>query len=83
MPYFLNYLPSATNGLADAWLNAADRDAVRIASHVIDQLLRQAPLSVGIAVGPDRIFNVGPLVVTFRVSPPDRRVDVLEITLRS
>jgi plasmid stabilization system protein ParE len=77
MRFAVTWTPSAEQDLADLWLNASDRDAVRAAADEIDARLQRNPLHEGQArANPTRILHVPPLAVLFDVSVPDRLVNV-------
>jgi hypothetical protein len=69
----------AMNHLTEIWLRAADRNAVSLASHVVDQTLGQSPELAGEEFYGDRLFDFAPLSVIYRVSEPDCLVTVLQV----
>jgi len=72
--------PTATDELAEIWLNAQDRAAVTASANQIDRSLRSDPATVGESrSGNRRIVFVPPLGVDFEVHELDRRVDVLRV----
>ncbi len=79
MKYMVTWTRNAQNDLADIWMNAADRPAVRDAAHRIDRALERRPENLGQVVGDDRIYADAPLAVTFSVSPDDCRVKVWQV----
>jgi hypothetical protein len=50
------------------------------AANLIDRSLRISPLSYGVVHGTSRVLNISPLEIDFRVSPPDRLVEVLRVS---
>ncbi len=66
MRFTVTWHPSAEEELAAIWLQAADREAVTQAAHVIDQLLSSDPLTQGEDFYGDRILVALPLAVTLR-----------------
>jgi hypothetical protein len=70
----------ATNELSDIWVNTLDRQEVSRASDTIDRGLRQDPLHWGTDEGPHRSWTVGPLTVTYTVSPDDCMVEIMHYT---
>jgi plasmid stabilization system protein ParE len=80
MRYTVHWTPAAERDLADVWLNAADRNAVTSASHVIDLLLAQDPDQQGeVCFDTVRTLVVSPLGVDFEVIEDDRIVYVLTV----
>jgi plasmid stabilization system protein ParE len=79
MKYMVTWTRNAQNDLADIWMNAADRQAVRDAANRIDRALERNPETLGHPLGDDRVYADAPLAVTFSVSPPDRRVWVWQV----
>lgn len=74
--------PRAEKALAQLWLAAADRQAITIAAHSIDQQLRRDPNSIGESrTGATRILIVEPLAVLYEVIDDDRRAFVLSTWL--
>jgi hypothetical protein len=77
MKFTVVYLPSAENQLAELWLAADDKDAVRTAADEIDRLLSQRPQDVGEArVSNLRILIHEPIAVLYDVRDSDRLVKV-------
>jgi plasmid stabilization system protein ParE len=77
MKFTVVYLPSAEDQLAELWLSAEDRDAVREAADEIDRLLGQHPQDVGEArVSNLRILVRQPIAVLYDVRPDDQLVKV-------
>jgi hypothetical protein len=66
----------AEDQLAELWVNATDRNAVTLAQHQIDQLLRVDPDTQGAAFFGDRILVVAPLTVVFSINVMDMQVVV-------
>jgi mRNA-degrading endonuclease RelE of RelBE toxin-antitoxin system len=80
MTYTVTWKPRADRELAELWLQAPDRNLVAHAVHQIDTNLRTRPLEVGESrEGTFRILCILPLVVGYRVSEPDRLVEVVRI----
>ena len=79
MSFYVSYVASAQNQLAQIWMDAVDRAAVTRASRRIDQLLRSQPLSVGDELGSYRRLEVTPLEVIYTVSPDDCLVQVWRV----
>jgi hypothetical protein len=83
MKYTVTYTPLAEFQLTDIWLRATHRQDVTDASRDIDRALAQNAEQTG---EPDengwRILAVPPLVVTFKVSEPDRTVTMLSVRYR-
>jgi hypothetical protein len=66
--------------LADAWLQASDRNAVTTASSEIDHRLERNPTNEGESrPAGRRILIVRPLAVIYRVDEPNREVHVLRL----
>lgn len=78
MNYRVTWQRAAKNDLADIWLNAADQNAVTVASAEIDRLLSDNPLQVGSAMRSSihRRLGVSPLGVLYEVIEDDKRVVV-------
>ncbi len=72
--------PGPTNELSEIWINAADRQEVTRAADTIDRGLRQDPFRPGDDEGDHRSWTVGPLTVTYTVSPDDCMVEILHYT---
>jgi hypothetical protein len=79
MLFTVVWLESAQKELARIWVQAADRNSVTKASHLIDRWLRRSPLTVGRAHGTKSQFLVPPLQVIYTVSPDDCLVRVLQV----
>ena len=62
------------------WLQAADRDAVKRAADEIERILKFSPLAHGFDYGEYRSLTVGPLRVTYAISPADCLVTILQYT---
>jgi hypothetical protein len=74
------WVSEAEEELAAIWLNAADRNVITVAAHLIDSVLRGNPEASGESRGDGRrIFLEPPLGETFVVSPQDRKDFVLTI----
>jgi hypothetical protein len=81
MSYGVEYQAAAHADLADAWLRAADKQAVNNASFLIDQLLASVPDRAGAAHGVFRRLSLPPLEVPYRVFPGTSLVRVFRIEL--
>jgi hypothetical protein len=83
MNYTVIWTPSAEQDLAAAWLAAANRPAVTVAAHAIEQDLRRTPLTVGESreSSISRVAVSPPLSVTFDVIVDDRTVFVRAVHL--
>jgi plasmid stabilization system protein ParE len=80
MKHIVIWTPVAEQRLAQVWLDAADRDAVREAANRIDAELEAHPVVLGESrSGPTRVAFEGPLGVLFEVIEAPRRVRVLSI----
>jgi plasmid stabilization system protein ParE len=70
----------AEEDLADAWLNAPDRNAVTAAAIAIDKKLSENAATKGLEVSEGlRAFYEAPLRVLFAVREGDRIVEVLRV----
>jgi hypothetical protein len=78
MRYTVTAADEVLDKLALIWMQAPDAEAVRRASHEIDVMLRNAPLSRGQDHGTYRTLTVDPLTVVYTVSPPDCHVEILD-----
>jgi hypothetical protein len=79
------WLQSADNELAAAWLqaDAATRQAITAASHVIDERMSQNPLTEGESRDENtRVTFEGPLVVRFQVEPAASVAVVVQVRVR-
>jgi plasmid stabilization system protein ParE len=80
MRFTVIWRPDALDELANAWTEAANRNAVTEASERIDQLLTNDPMDAGESrFGKNRIVFEPPLAVIFRVNEGDRMVFVLSV----
>ena len=80
MRYFVLWQRDAEAELAQLWMEAEDRSALRQAADDMDRLLSADPLGVGESRhGEYRIAFFPPLGFEFRVSEPDRRVVVVRV----
>ena len=78
--YTVLWSHDAEDQLADAWLQAQDRQAVTVAQARIDQELAADAETKGIDLGEGlRLLKVPPLKAFFEVSEPDRIVRVTAI----
>lgn len=77
MSYTVIWRREALDELAVAWMMAADRDAVTVATAQIDRLLRASPLDQGESRDDDtRVLFIRPLGVEYEVEEGDRKVFV-------
>lgn len=80
--YKVHWLPNALRRLAEAWLQARDREAVTQAANRIDERLRRDPFGESESrSGNDRILHEAPLGVLLRVFPDKKLVVVLSVWL--
>jgi hypothetical protein len=80
MKFTVVWKPTAKNELATLWINAKDRNRIRLATDKIDALLKWNPSSKGeLRSGSSRILFVSPLAVDFEVLTEDRIVNVLAV----
>jgi hypothetical protein len=79
MRFTVTWHPAAEAELAEIWLAADDRVSVTDAANRIDEALAAQPLSQGEEFYGDRILVVLPLAVTFTISEPDLRVQILQV----
>jgi len=78
--YTVVWKPSAQRKLAQLWTTGPDRQAITDAANRIDALLKRDPLALGESrSGGVRVYFEPPLIVEFRVSEPDRLVEVLRV----
>ena len=78
----VEWISSAVDELANMWLTADEqsRAAITVATHVIEQQLKQAPVSIGESRDRGRrVCFVGPLVVTYEVLDRLRLVTILHV----
>ncbi len=80
MSYDVDWIPSATNELADLWRTALDRQAVTEASDRVDRLLAADPRNAGVPFKDHRVLLMAPLIVAFRIDEANRRVFVLQVS---
>ena len=77
MKFTVVWKRSAEAALAEIWLSADDRQAVRDAANSMDALLRSTPLQVGESrADATRILTVDPLSVYYDVLENDQLVAV-------
>lgn len=83
-PFFVEWSEEALDGLADAWLNATDRNAVNQAAEGIERRLRRDPLGEGRAVH-EGLYRIDepPLAGFYSVDEDAREVRVTDILLLS
>jgi hypothetical protein len=80
MDWTVVWVPEAEQELARLWMNTADRDRITLAAAEIERRLRFDPESAGESrAAGRRILIAPPLAATFRVSPADRLVQVLNL----
>ena len=80
MRYTVIWTSLALNELAEVWTESTHRDAVTLASRVLDERLERDPLNEGESRnGPNRISFEHPLRVEFRVFPDRLLVEVLSL----
>jgi hypothetical protein len=82
MSYSVVWRPVADEQLADAWMAAADRNAVTAAAAAIDRALEHDPLGQGESrTGTTRILIERPLAALYEIVADDRQVFVLKVWL--
>jgi hypothetical protein len=81
MPYTVTWFVDYEAVLATLWLQASDPQAVSTALNTIERNLRLAPLSVGDQENGTRRYSIDPVTVVYRVSPDDRLVKILQVTV--
>jgi hypothetical protein len=69
----------AQEQLADIWLVSANRTAVALAQHQIDQLLRIDPDTRGVPFFGDRLLYIPPLRAAFSINWMDMIVEVFDV----
>lgn len=75
--YTVSWRPEVKSDLADLWMNAPDKRSIAAAADRIDELLSRDAASQGTDVHEGlRALIVGPLLVYFTVSEPDRLATV-------
>lgn len=79
MRFTVTWHPTVLNELTEIWLQAPDKAAVTLATHVIDQELAENPQTKGENFYGDRIFVADPIAVTFTVNEVDQTVQVLQV----
>jgi hypothetical protein len=79
MRFTVTWQAAAEQELAEIWLRSAERNDIVRATDYIDRVLATEPLSQGEEFYGDRILVVLPLAVTFTISEPDRRVQILQV----
>jgi hypothetical protein len=82
MPYTVTWDVDAEDALANLWMQASDPQAVSVAVNTIERNLRLAPLSVGYEYNGDRWYRIDPVTVIYHVSPDDRLVKILQVTVQ-
>jgi hypothetical protein len=77
----VRYTRNASNQLAAIWTDATDQNAVTVASHRIEQLLRRDPENVG-EDRPNgrRVIFDAPLVVLYRIDTTANVVTVVGVS---
>jgi hypothetical protein len=80
MKFTVTWRPTAKNELAKIWMNAKNRNQVRLAADKIDSLLKWNPEALGESRRePVRILVVPPLAVEYQVQEDDRIVSVVAV----
>jgi plasmid stabilization system protein ParE len=80
MKYTVVWTDAATNRLADIYIKAADRRAVRAAADQIDvELKKDADRKGHSAAGNRRWLRIPPLLVLFTADPGDCMARVLKV----
>jgi hypothetical protein len=80
MDWTVVWVPDAEQELAQLWFSATDRDRITLAAAELERRLRHDPETAGESRAPGRrILIAPPLAATFRVSPADRLVQILNL----
>lgn len=79
MRFTVIWSQSAQDQLALLWLNATDRNAVTVAQHQVDQLLRVDLDTQGIPFFGSRLLLASPLHVLFTINWADMQVEVYDV----
>ncbi len=80
MKFTVVWIPTAKNELATLWINAKNRNRIRLAADKIDSLLKWDPDSLGESRREGvRILLVPPLAVEFEVHEEDCIVNVIAV----
>ena len=80
--YTVVWHDEAQNQLAEIWINASDREAVRLSVNAIDRHLANDAESKGTKIEGDlRQLVVPPLRLLFSVSEPDRLARILDVAV--
>lgn len=79
MPYTVVWTRTALDSLATLWLESHRRNAITIAQHIIDQMLRHEPESKGVEFYGDRLLVVPPLQIIYSINNLDMQVVVLAV----
>ncbi len=76
MNYTVTWTQETEDGLAAAWLAAADRDAVAAAAHRLDSALKRGPINFGESRASSvvRIAIGLPLGIEFEIIEDDKKV---------
>jgi hypothetical protein len=77
--YTVVWLPDPLDRLAEIWMQAADRQAVRAAADRIDQRLRVDPDHQGVQLRGKWYLIERPLAIQYVVRPDDRLVEVVQV----
>jgi hypothetical protein len=79
--YAVTWTPNAEQELAAVWLAAADRNAVTVASHRLDQDLADDPFGIGLprSSSVNRTAVEPPLGIDYEVIEDDKKVRVLRV----
>ena len=78
MSHRVIWSPRAESGLAESWLDAANRGDVSAASASIDRTLAQLPFQLGdpFASSVNRLAIIPPLAIIFDIVEDDKKVIV-------
>jgi plasmid stabilization system protein ParE len=74
MRFTVIWTQSALDSLADLWNHSLNRNAITVAQHIIDQLLKNDPYEKGVDFYGDRLLVVPPLQVIFSLNDLDMQV---------
>lgn len=79
MRYDVKWDDDALDKLADLWMRASDRDAIRDAANQVDRELAWSPETKGNDFYGDRLLVISPLQVSYSIDPARGRVTVLDV----
>lgn len=80
MKFTVVWDPEVHDDLADLWMNAENRDEIRLAADTIDVMLVEDANRKGLPfTGGGRVLACYPVAVTFSVSIDDRSVRITEV----